>query len=323
MFDLISMGELLIDFFPEQQGGLFFGGKPGGAPCNVAAQAMLLGCSTAVISKLGDDQFGRYLKNYVHELGIDDRYVTFTENANTTLAFVHLDGHGNRSFSFYRKPGADQMLTAEDIPAEELRRAGVVVFGGVGLSAEPIRTTMFGTLSALSGSTVIAYDPNLRPPLWQEGEEAMRSVCLKGMKFADVVKLADEELFFLMKCGDMRKASVRLLEDYPNIRLCVITAGADGCYMASDGQLLHYPAYDTKVVDTTGAGDSFFGALLCRLIKSGKSIEELDCGELSDMMRYANAAGSLTSAGRGAIASMPGDAEIRRCILNTPELSVK
>ncbi len=322
MFDLISIGELLIDFFPDVSAPLGFTGKPGGAPCNVAAQAMRLGCSTAVICKLGEDQFGRYLKSYVHDLGIDDSYVTFTGTANTTLAFVHLDSSGNRSFSFYRKPGADQMLSGGDLPMDVLKSAGILTYGGVGLSAEPIRSTLFNALSELHGQTITAYDPNLRPPLWSEGSDAMRSITLRGMAFADIVKLADEELFFLTENTELESAIAKLLAAYPNIKLCVITAGAKGCYLARDGKVFHYPAYDTKVVDTTGSGDSFFGALLYRVLRSGKSADMLSTDELGDMLRYANAAGSLTAAGKGAIASMPGDAEIRACMSEVPLLII-
>ena len=322
MFDLISIGELLIDFFPGATGALEFTGKPGGAPCNVAAQAMRLGHRTAVISKLGCDQFGSCLKDYVRELGIESRYISFTAEANTTLAFVHLDESGNRSFSFCRKPGADQMLTAADLPMEELLQAGMVVFGGVGLSAQPIRSTLFQALEELKGKSILAYDPNLRPPLWEEGEETMRRVSLWGMAYADVVKLSDEELLFLLEQEDLEKAAAQLLACYPNIKLCVITAGPRGCYLAREGGLLAFPTYDTRVVDTTGAGDSFFGALLHRLLSAGKPLEALEERELAEMMDYANAAGSLTASAKGAIAAMPDDAQIRACMAEVPKLLI-
>ena len=320
MFDLISIGELLVDFFPGAPGAIEFSGKAGGAPCNVAAQAMLLGQKVAVICKLGEDQFGYYLKNYAQELGLDTTYISFTHKANTTLAFVHLDETGNRSFSFYRKPGADQMLELSDLPMDVLARAGAVAFGGVGLSAEPIRSTLFAALEQLRGKTLIAYDPNLRPGLWLEGESVMRDVTLKGMAYADVVKLADEELQFLLETEDLAEAADKLLNRYPNIRLCLITGGAAGCYMLHEGKLLHAPAYATNVIDTTGAGDAFFGALLHRVLTAGKTVEELTREELQDIMAYSNAAGSLTAAGKGAISSMPDDARIRDCLAHTPTI---
>ena len=320
MFDLISIGELLIDFFPEVPGGIAFGGKPGGAPCNVAAQANKLGDRTAVVCKLGSDQFGHYLKNYVAGLGIDDSFVSFTDKANTTLAFVHLDETGNRSFSFYRKPGADQMLEEKDMPLDVLAQAGIVAFGGVGLSAEPVRSTLFSTLAALRGKTTIAYDPNLRPNLWSEGEEAMRKFTLQGMEYADIVKLADEELSFLLQDEDMLRAANTLTERYPNIKLCFITAGAGGCYVFNKGELIHCPAYATKVVDTTGAGDAFFGAMLHKVLHCGKDVTALSAQELADMARYANAAGSTTAASVGAIAAMPDEQGIQNCLANVPEI---
>ena len=320
MYDLISIGELLIDFFPGAPGAIEFSGKAGGAPCNVAAQAMLLGEKAAVICKLGADQFGYYLKNYAQELGLDTSYISFTHKANTTLAFVHLDETGNRSFSFYRKPGADQMLEPSDLPMEELAQAGAVAFGGVGLSAEPIRSTLFAALEQLRGQALIAYDPNLRPGLWLEGECVMREVTLKGMAYADVVKLADEELQFLLETQDLAEAAAKLLAAYPNIKLCFITGGAAGCYLLYEKELLHAPAYATGVVDTTGAGDAFFGALLHRLLKAGKGPEELGREELLDMMAYANAAGSLTCAGKGAISSMPDEGYIHDCLAHTPTM---
>lgn len=313
MYDLVSVGELLIDLFSASS-PLDFKGAVGGAPCNLAAQAARLGSRVALVCKVGDDHFGRYLKDYVEKAGLDSRFVTASSKANTTLAFVSLDETGNRSFTFYRKPGADMLLEAADIPMDVLKATRCVSYGGVGLSAEPCRSAIFEALAQLDcEKQVIAYDPNLRESLWATPEEMVK-VTLQGMQYANVVKLTDEELLYLTGCSDLLNAWKTLQQQHPNIRLCVITAGGQGAYLPAEEGLKHYPACRVQVVDTTGAGDSFFGALLHCICKYGKLPWEYEIETLDAFVRYANAAGGLTTTGRGAIASMPDHEAILRCL---------
>ena len=309
MYDLIAIGELLIDMFSAGSGPLAFDGAAGGAPCNVAAQVAKLGDRTAVICKVGDDYFGHYLKDYLGGVGISSEFASFTEKAGTTLAFVSLDETGNRSFSFYRKPGADMLLEESDLPTEALKSCRCLVYGSVALSAEPERTAVLTAAATLDPERqIVAYDPNLRPTLWPDGEEALIREALNGMKYANVVKIEDDELRLLMRDPDTEGACRKLLSLYPNIRLCVVTAGSDGAYFLSDGVWTHVAPPDVRVVDTTGAGDSFFGALLHHFLKEKELPWKLSSSCILDAVRYAVLAGSTTCTKKGAIPAMP-DAE--------------
>ena len=312
MYDLIAIGELLADMFSAGGGPLSFDGAPGGAPCNVAAQAAQLNERVSVIAKVGDDYFGHYLRDYLGTAGIADDFVTFTGKAGTTLAFVSLDATGNRSFSFYRKPGADMLLSPQDLPADALKSCRCLVYGGVGLSAEPERSAVLAAASMLDpGRQLIAYDPNLRPTLWPDGEEVLIRETLNGMTYANVVKIADDELRLLMRENDLETAFRSLLARYPNIRLGVVTAGGDGAYCLAGGVWTHIAPPSVPVVDTTGAGDSFFGALLHRFLMEKELPWKLSSDTLIDAVRYAVCAGSLTCSAKGAISSMPDHDRIK------------
>lgn len=313
MYDLISIGELLIDLFSSAS-PLDYMGAVGGAPCNLAAQAAKLGDRAAVVCKVGNDHFGQYLKEYIAQAGLDNRFVTMSKEANTTLAFVSLDKTGDRSFTFYRKPGADMLLEAADIPMEVLKNTRCVAYSGVGLSADPCRSAIFGALAQLdSRKQVIAYDPNLRESLWSSSEEMVK-ITLQGMQYANVVKLTDEELLYLTGCSNLTNAWKTLRQQCPNICLCVITAGEKGAYLPTGETLKHYPCCKVQAVDTTGAGDSFFGAFLHCICKSGTLPWQCSNEALDYFVRYANAAGGLTTTNKGAIASMPSHEEILRCM---------
>lgn len=323
MYDIISIGELLIDMFPSNV-QLSFAGIPGGAPCNLVAQAAKLGRKTAVISMVGNDYFGRYLKDYVANLNIDPQFISFTDDASTTLAFVNLDENGDRSFSFYRKPGADMLLSTKNIPIKEIKSSRIFSYGGVALSEDPLRSNLLSLLRTLSNNPklVTAYDPNLREPLWREGRDTMRSVSLEAISYADILKISDEELLFLTQEHDLSSGINKLTNNYKNIKICAITCGAKGCFLWHGKNLIHLPTYDTSIVDTTGAGDSFFGAFLHKLLSYSDFPWELDAETLFNCVRYANAAGALTASGKGAIASMPDNSEIEFCMASTPILYV-
>ncbi len=315
MLDIIAIGELLIDMFSRQEGTLAFNGAPGGAPCNLAAQAARLGSRVAIICKLGEDYFGKYLRNYVRELGIDDSYISFTAQANTTLAFVTHDETNNRAFSFYRNPGADMLLTPQDLPKDLLLQARCVAYGGVALSEEPARSTLLCAVSGLDmAKQIIAYDPNIREALWSEGAQILRTVTLEGMRYANVVKLADNELRFLMQTEDLTHGAFSLLQRYRNIRFLAITAGEAGAYLPCGNALIHVPSYPVCVTDTTGAGDSFFGALLYCFLQEHCLPWECSLQQQLQCVRYANMAGSLTATAEGAIPAMPNHQDITQAL---------
>ncbi|MGL4981411.1 MAG: carbohydrate kinase family protein, partial [Treponemataceae bacterium] len=213
MFDVTAIGEILIDFTPSGQtsdGISLYAQNPGGAPSNVLAVLAKFGKKTAMISKVGKDQFGNYLLDILKTEKINTETVFQDENAQTTLAFVHLDKKGDRSFSFYRNNGADTLLSTADIQSKTFPQARVFHFGSVSLTTEPVRSATFFTVEqAKKNGAVISYDPNLRPLLWKNLTEAKNTI-LQGLKFCDILKISEEELEFLTGTTDLQKGVAQL-----------------------------------------------------------------------------------------------------------------
>lgn len=322
MYDVVAVGELLIDFTPagtSDYGAALFARNPGGAPANVLAAVTRLGGRTAFIGKVGKDGFGRFLRDTLDGLGIDTAGLVMTDKVPTTLAFVQLNEHGDRSFSFYRKPGADIMLTPDEVNRELTAQAKVMHFGSVSLTDEPSRAATFAAVrAAKEAGAVVSYDPNYRPLLWDSLEEAKRWMC-KGLSLADVVKVSDEELELLTGETDPERGSQKLLE--AGASLALVSMGAKGAFYRLGEICGRQPTYDVKTVDTNGAGDSFFGAVLYRLCgKPLAGIRALGKQELEDILSFGNAAGSMTTTRPGAIPALPTMEEVLACRANTPLL---
>jgi fructokinase len=305
-FDVVALGELLIDFTPVGQcasGGALFEQNPGGAPANVLVALTKLGGHGAFIGKVGSDQFGVFLRRVLESHGVDAQGLRSTADASTTLAFVHLDAGGNRSFSFCRKPGADILLEASEVDLALIAGCRIFHFGSLSLTDEPARTaTMHAVQHAKKLGKIISYDPNWRPPLWKD-DTAAKAGMTAGLAHADILKVADSELEMLTGEKDMGRAVECLYER--GIKIVLATLGAEGCYFKCRAGTGHVPAFPVKVVDTTGAGDAFLGGFLYRLSRSHKKLEELQMAEVTEMVRYSNAIGSLCATRKGAISAMP------------------
>jgi fructokinase len=307
VYDAAAVGELLIDFTPSgisEQGGMLFERNPGGAPANVLAAMAKLGLRTAFIGKVGLDPFGAFLKDVLEKQAIDTKGLLQTEEAKTTLAFVHLDETGDRTFSFYRNPGADMLLTEEEVKEEILRKASIFHFGSVSMSREPARgATLKAAEKARSMGKLVSYDPNLRPPLWENLAEA-KNIILQGLQYTDIFKISEEELVFLTETNDLEYGTSQLYEHYKT-PVILVTLGAKGCFYRRKEQTNLCPGFHVDAIDTTGAGDAFLGGFLYKLIMSGKQTNELTNVDLNEMVRFANAMGALTTTRKGAIPAIP------------------
>jgi fructokinase len=309
------LGELLIDFSPagfNEGGTALFERNPGGAPANVLAMNARLGASTAFIGKVGDDEFGRFLEKTLRDAGISTAGLVKDPAYLTTLAFVQLSPAGDRSFSFYRREGADLMLSPGELNRELIGASQVFHFGSVSLSGRPCRDTVHEAVRyARSVGKILSYDPNYRPFLWPGDAEAKTEIGLLLGK-ADILKVSAEEMGLLTGETDPERGSALLAEKGPAIVL--VSLGARGAYFRCAAGTGARPAYDVKTVDTTGAGDSFLGAVHYRLRgKSREDLQNISRDELEDMVDFANAAGSLTTTRKGAIPALPAMDEIERC----------
>jgi fructokinase len=318
-FDVVALGELLIDFTPvgrSDSGGPIFQQNPGGAPANVLAALARLGGHGAFIGKVGSDQFGEFLRQVLATHGVHMQGLRFTANASTTLAFVHLDAQGNRSFSFCRKPGADILLDASEVDLTLIDQCRVFHFGSLSLTDEPSRTaTLHAVQYAKKLGKIISYDPNWRPPLWHD-DAAARQGMLSGLAYADILKISDSELEFLTGEKDIRRAT-RLLLDR-GIKVILATLGPEGCYFQCRNGAGHRPAFRVMVTDTTGAGDAFLGGFLYQFCRSQKQPEALGETELSGIVRFSNAVGALSTTRKGAISAMPSLAEVHALLRSDP-----
>lgn len=322
MAEIVSMGELLIDFTPvgeTEDGRLLFARNPGGAPANVAVQAYRAGVSAGFLGRVGKDMFGDFLVGTLKDCGVDISGLSQDPDYATTLAFVQLSPEGDRDFSFYRNPGADTRLSFEDTDLSLIDQCKLLCFGSLLMTAEPSRSAVEELVEyARKQGKITAYDPNWRPPLWkgreEEGVERMKSLVSK----ADIMKISGEELELITGKESIEEGAWALLEQ--GVSLVVVTLGAHGCKAFAPGISVAKETYDTQVKDTTGSGDSFFGALLAKVVQSGKRPSQLSPEELGDFLDFANAAGSTCATKTGAIPALPDVEAIEQCRKTVPLL---
>jgi len=312
-FDVVALGELLIDFTENGlsgQGNLLFEANPGGAPCNVLAMLKKLGRSCAFVGKVGEDMFGHLLRDVAEEADICMDYLIFDKDVRTTLAFVKTFPNGDRGFSFYRNPGADMMITEEELPLEAITNSRIFHFGTLSMTHEGVRKATYKAIdTAKQSGALISFDPNLRPPLWNSLEEAKAQIEY-GLAHCDIPKIADNELEFMTSETDLDKGTAILREKYPNIRLFNVTAGAEGSCSYYEDKRVFVPACKLGgVIETTGAGDTFCACVLNYVLEHG--LDGLTLNDLTEMLHFANTAAYLVTTKKGAIRSMPEYEQIK------------
>lgn len=313
-YDVIALGELLIDFTmngQSEQGNNMFEACPGGAPCNVLALLNKMGKKTAFIGKVGKDQFGALLRDTITEAGIDASNLMVDENVNTTLAFVHTFPDGDREFSFYRNPGADMMLTADEVNPEVVKDTKVFHFGTLSMTHEGVReATKKAVETAKANGCIVSFDPNLRPPLWSSLDLAKEQMEY-GFGKCDILKISDNEIQFVSGKEDYDEGIAYLQETY-NIPLILLTMGKDGSRAYYKGMRVERPGFSVKAIETTGAGDTFCGSSLNYLVDH--DFENLTEEQLGEMLTFANAAAALVTTKKGAIKAMPVKEEVLELI---------
>ncbi len=309
--DVTALGELLIDFTENgtsAQGNPILEVNPGGAPCNVLAMLQKLGKQTAFIGKVGDDMFGRQLTEAVSSVGVDTRALLVDKEVHTTLAFVHTYPDGDRDFSFYRNPGADMMLTKDDVDEDLIRSSRIFHFGTLSSTHEGVReATRYAIEVAREAGDLISFDPNLRPPLWSSLDDAKREIEY-GLGKCDILKISDNEVEFLFGTTDYDLGAKLLKEKY-NIPLILITLGPNGSRAYyKDMRVEVAPFLQEKTIETTGAGDTFCASSLNYVLEHG--LDNLTEENLTELLTFANAAASLITTKKGALKVMPEKEEV-------------
>ena len=311
IYDAVALGELLIDFTENgisPQGNPLLEANPGGAPCNVLAMLNQLGKKTAFIGKVGNDQFGTMLKAALQEVNIETKGLLMDDSVHTTLAFVHTFPDGDRDFAFYRNPGADMMLTKEEVSEDLIRSSRLFHFGTLSSTHKGVReATRYALEVAKKEQLLITFDPNLRPPLWENLEDA-RTEILYGMSQCDVLKISDNEMEFLTGTDDYDRGVNLLLEKYP-IPLVLVTLGKEGSRAYYQGRKVEAaPFLQEKTIETTGAGDTFCASVLNYVLDHG--LENLTDENLTEMLTFANAGASIITTRKGALRVMPSRQEV-------------
>jgi sugar/nucleoside kinase (ribokinase family) len=322
--EFVSIGEILIDFTPagkSGEGAALFQQNLGGAPANIACAISKLGRSSAFIGMAGEDGFGRFCKDEMRTRGVDVKGLKLSKSKNTTLAFIHHSETGDRSFSFYRKNSADVGLGIDDLDMDIVRNAGIFHFGSVSLSDEPSRSaTLHAVKEAKKSGSLISFDPNLRLNLWESGAE-MKTVAMNALPYADIVKLSDDEVSFIFGANDFA-AAIKHIASRFGIKLVIMTRGARGAMTVVNGRVFEQPAYGVDTIDTTGAGDCFFAGALHCFLGFGKPADALGTDEISRMLAFANASGSLACTKMGAVSSLPSIDEIENCMKNVKTIPI-
>lgn len=311
-YDVVSLGELLIDFTENgtsAQGNPLYEANPGGAPCNVLAMLTRLGRKTAFIGKVGQDIFGKRLKAVLNEVGIDTGNLMMDEETRTTLAFVETFPDGDRDFSFYRNPGADMMLRAEEVDMELVKNTKIFHFGTLSMTHEGVRNaTKQAIITAKKAGVLISFDPNLREPLWKSLEDA-REQTAYGLSQCDILKISDNEIQWFTGEEDYDVGIQKLREQYdiPLIMLSMGKRGSRAYY--KDLRVEVTPYLQENTIETTGAGDTFGACCLHHVLEYG--LQDMNEEQLKRMLTFANAAASIITTRKGALRVMPAEEEVR------------
>lgn len=316
-FDVTALGELLVDFTENgisAQGNTLLEANPGGAPCNVLAMLKNLGKKTAFIGKIGNDALGKMLKKTVEDQGICIDNLVEDEEIHTTLTFVHSDKDGDRSFSFYRNPGADLMLQWEEINVDFLVNTKIFHFGTLSMTEEKIKNvTKKAVQKAKENGVLISFDPNFRPPLWKDMEDARQQMWY-GIGQCDILKISDDEILFLTGTKDIDEGIARIREK-SHAKLICATMGKNGSKVYYKGKTVFgRPFLRKDTIETTGAGDTFMACVLNTVLEKG--LEQLTQESLTEMLLFANAASSIITTRKGALKVMPQRQEILDCLIS-------
>lgn len=318
MPDIISIGEALIDFLSLDRGITIeetrgFTIAPGGAPANVAAACAKLGGSSGFIGKVGNDSFGRMIKNALGSVGVNIDQLILDNAVNTTLAFISVKANGEPDFTFYRNHcGADVALKPDELDEGYIYDGKILHFGSISFTCEPLKGSTIKAIEIARGSNkVLSFDPNLRPSLWDNLHRAKIEI-EKGFGYADVVKMTEEELEFITGTKSLSEGTDLIIKYGP--RIVIITRGSNSCYFNNGIVDLEVPTYNVEAIDTTGAGDAFVAGVLLTLLersKAGSAVFNMERYEAEDMLRFAHACGAITVTRKGVIPALPTMDEVQ------------
>lgn len=315
MADILSMGELLIDFIEQKDKNsddIYYKRTAGGESANVACMCAKLGASSGLITKIGGDMFGKFLKKTAEDFGVDSSGIIIDKNFRTSLAFVTSEKNGKKDFVFYRKNTADSNISFNDVDLRLIDKCKIFHFGGLSLIKEPSKSAVLNSAEyAKAKDKIISFAPNYRQGLWDSTESAAKSMQYAAT-YADILTVTEDELTLLAGCGNLLPAVSKLLHE--GIKIICVTGGAKGCIIATNSSVSLYPSYKIDEVDSTGASGAFLGGFLFKILEKAKDISELSSDEILEIALFANACGALSSLGSGAMSALPSFDEVIKFI---------
>lgn len=317
MGKIYTIGEALIDWIPQEAKGSLadvdcFEKRPGGAPANVAVAAAKLGAESYFIGMVGDDPFGHFMMDTMKGYGVHMDYIFQTKEAKTALAFVTLGENGQRDFSFYRNPSADLLLTEKEIEHVHLTAEDYISFCSVDLVDYPVKKATEKLLqNAKACGTTVLFDPNVRKDLWDDLQECKETI-LYFMRYADIVKLADDEVEFITGKKTIAEGMEYLKE--LGVTNFLVTLGPDGSDAYFGEKKAHGDGCKVTAVDTTGAGDSFVGSFLYQLCAKKKTPANIREDELSEILGFCNKVASIVTTKKGAMNAIPTKEELDKLL---------
>ncbi|MDV7104679.1 aminoimidazole riboside kinase [Vibrio sp. TH_r3] len=301
-------GDAVIDLIPNDENTYLK--CPGGAPANVAVGIVRLGGNSAFFGRVGHDPLGKFIKQVLHQEGVDTQYMLLDEQHRTSTVIVDLDDDGERSFTFMVLPSADQFLQPNDVPS--FKKGEWLHVCSIALANEPSRSTTLNAMKAIKAvGGYVSFDPNLRDDVWQNINE-MKPVVLEAIALADVAKFSDDELLYLTDQDDVDSA-LSWLSLHFTLPLTIVTQGKKGALITLNGEKKLIAGKAIKPIDTTGAGDAFVGGLLAGL---ANTTNWHDLESIESIIVQANACGALATTAKGAMTALPTYKELQQYLAN-------
>lgn len=306
MLQLLCVGEMVIDFLPGDEDGMYIR-KPGGAPANVAVAAARNSIRSGFCGTVGNDDFGRFLLDTLRSNHVEVLCPQLVDEAVTTMAFVSLDSEGERHFTFARKPGADMFLTCADVDAALGRGADIVHAGSCTLSSgSAAEATAYAVCQGKALGKLVSFDVNYRSLMWNNDREGCARAVGELLPMIDFLKISEEET-------DIIGMPIEEAAQKYQIAAAVQTLGAEGAKCVWNGKTLFAPGRKAHCVDATGSGDAFWGSFLSCILHEGvRSTQDLTEDILMKALKYGNVAGWLCVQKKGAMESLPTRQEIQR-----------
>ena len=313
---ILCAGEILFDFISKSpnkglgESGLFEK-RPGGSPFNVAVGLAKLGADVSFLTKIAQDQFGKFLFEYLKENGVNTDYSFRAEGLKTCLAFAAVDAQGKAEYEFYRDDAADTRLELKDIANLQYEKFNIFHFGSIALIDEPTSSTLTRLFdNFISRGLLTSFDPNVRKSLLKN-RESYNNLVKSIIKKVDILKMSDDDLFYISGKKDVEEA-IRTLSIKEG-SILFVTLGSEGSLVYKDGIIERVPGYKVKVVETVGCGDSFMAGILYKLRDLSKEdFYSISVEELVDYANFANKCAAVVATKQGAANAMPTLSEVRQ-----------